>query len=145
MTSNDLHDALHQLLTAADGGVLAPLKRDGRPQLINVNHHYDPAERVIRFSVSDGDAKTHNLRRDPRASYHVTSPDRSAYTVAEGIAALTPVATGPHDPVVDEHISLYRAMDGEHPDWDKFRQFVVSNRQLVLSLTIERLYGIPQE
>jgi hypothetical protein len=36
-------------------------------------------------------------------------------------------------------------MDGEHPDWDKFRQFVVSNRQLVLSLTIERLYGIPQE
>ena len=145
MTSNDLHDALHQLLTAADGGVLAPLKRDGRPQLINVNHHYDPAERVIRISVSEGDAKTRNLRRDPRASYHVTSPDRSAYTVAEGTAALTPVATGPHDPVVDEHISLYRAMDGEHPDWDKFRQFVVSNRQLVLSLTVERLYGIPQE
>jgi PPOX class probable F420-dependent enzyme len=145
VTNNDLRDALHQMLTAADGGVLAPLKRDGRPQLINVNHHYDPAERVIRFSISDGDAKTSNLRRDPRASYHVTSPDRSAYTVAEGTAALTPVATGPHDPVVDEHISLYRAMDGEHPDWDKFRLFVVSNRQLVLSLTVERLYGIPQE
>jgi PPOX class probable F420-dependent enzyme len=145
VTNNDLRDALHQMLTAADGGVLAPLKRDGRPQLINVNHHYAPAERVIRFSISDGDAKTHNLRRDPRASYHVTNQDRSAYTVAEGAAALTAAATGPHDPVVDEHISLYRAMDGEHPDWDKFRQFVVSNRQLVLSLTVERLYGIPQE
>src|ERR1051325_4290215 len=83
VTNNDLHDALHQMLTAVDGGVLAPLKRDGRPQLINVNHHYDPAERVIRFSVSDGDAKTHNLRRDPRASYHVPSPDARASTVAE--------------------------------------------------------------
>ncbi len=145
MMNDELHDALHQLLTTADGGVLAPLKRDGRPQLINVNHHYDPAGRVIRISVSDGDAKTRNLRRDPRVSYHVTSPDRSAYTVAEGTAALTPLAAGPHDPVVDEHISLYRAMDGEHPDWDKFRQFVVSSRQLVLSLTVERLYGIPQE
>ena len=114
-------------------------------QLINVNHHYDPIERVIRISISDDDAKTHNLRRDPRASYHVTNPDRSAYTVAECTAALTPVATGPHDPVVDQHISLYRAMDGEHPDWDKFRHFVVSNRQLVLALAIERVYGIPRE
>jgi len=145
VTGNDLQDGLRQMLAAAGGGVLAPLKRDGRPQLINVNHHYDPAERVIRISVSDGDAKTRNLRRDPRASYHVTSLDRSAYTVAEGIATLTPVATGPHDPVVEEHIRLYRAMDGEHPDWDKFREFVVSSRQLVLSLTVERLYGIPQE
>jgi len=64
---------------------------------------------------------------------------------AEGIATLTPVATGPNDAVVDEHISFYRATQGEHPDWNRFRQFVVANRQLVLTLTVERVYGVPQE
>jgi hypothetical protein len=63
VTNGHPGDALRQLLTAAGGGVLAPLKRDGRPQLINVNHHYDPAGRVIRISISDGDAKARTVER----------------------------------------------------------------------------------
>lgn len=86
MSDNDLL----RLLADTNGGVLVTLKRDGRPQMSNVNHHYDPDTRVLRVSLTDDRAKTRNLRRDPRASYHVTTADRWAWTVAEGTAELTP-------------------------------------------------------
>ncbi|MEU6477206.1 PPOX class F420-dependent oxidoreductase [Streptomyces sp. NPDC047017] len=136
--------ALLALLGEGHSGVLVTLKRDGRPQLSNVSHAYDPDERVIRVSITDDRAKTRNLRRDPRASYHVTSADRWAYTVAEGTADLTPVAADPHDETVEELIGLYRAVLGEHPDWDAYRAAMVQDRRLVLRLRVERAYGIPQ-
>lgn len=135
-------DALLELLADGNAGVLVTLKRDGRPQLSNVTHAYYPDERVIRVSVTDDRAKTRNLRRDPRASYHVTSADRWAYTVAEGSADLTPVAADPHDDTVEELVRLYRDVNGEHPDWDDFRAAMVRDRRLVLRLRVERAYGV---
>ncbi|MGW7268030.1 TIGR03618 family F420-dependent PPOX class oxidoreductase [Streptomyces sp. NPDC054842] len=141
---DDAQDALLALLGEHDGGVLVTLKRDGRPQLSNVNHAYDPRERTVRVSLTDDRAKTRNLRRDPRASYHVTSDDRWAYTVAEGTADLTPVARDPHDETVEELIRLYRDVRGEHPDWDDYRAAMVRDRRLVLRLRVQRAYGIPR-
>ncbi|WP_413760201.1 PPOX class F420-dependent oxidoreductase [Streptomyces sp. MMBL 11-3] len=138
-----LQDTLLQLLSEYDGGVLTTLKRDGRPQLSNVNHAYYPAERIVRVSLTDGRAKTRNLRRDPRASYHVTSADRWAYTVVEGVADLSPVARDPGDETVEELIRLYRDVQGEHPDWDDYRAAMVRDGRLVLRLRVERAYGIP--
>ncbi|MEU3558444.1 PPOX class F420-dependent oxidoreductase [Streptomyces fragilis] len=137
-------EALLALLSEAAGGVLATLKADGRPQLSNVNHAYYPEERLLRISVTDGRAKTRNLRRDPRASYHVTSADRWAYTVAEGTAELSPVAEDPEDATVEELVRLYRDVAGEHPDWDDYRAAMVRDRRLVLRLRVERVYGIPK-
>jgi len=137
-------DTLLELLSEARGGVLVTLKRDGRPQLSNVSHHYYPDEGIVRISVTDDRAKTRNLRRDPRASYHVSSPDRWAYTVAEGTADLSPVAKDPHDDTVEELIRLYRDVGGEHPDWDDYRAAMVRDRRLVLRLKVERTYGIPK-
>ncbi|MFG2960675.1 PPOX class F420-dependent oxidoreductase [Streptomyces sp. NPDC048291] len=137
-------DALLKLLGEGHDGVLVTLKSDGRPQLSNVNHAYYPDERTVRVSVTDGRAKTRNLRRDPRASYHVTSPDRWAFTVAEGTAELSPVATDPYDATVEELIRLYRDVRGEHPDWDDYRAAMVRDRRLVLRLRVERAYGIPR-
>ncbi|AEW97336.1 MULTISPECIES: PPOX class F420-dependent oxidoreductase [Streptomycetaceae] len=144
MTGNDeRREALLRLLTEVDGGVLVTLKKDGRPQLSNVNHAYDPDQRLIRVSITDDRAKTRNLRRDPRAAYHVTSADRWSWTVAEGTAELTPVATDPHDDTVRELVDLYRAVRGEHPDWDDFRAAMVRDRRLVLRLPVEHVYGQP--
>ncbi|MFD8309324.1 PPOX class F420-dependent oxidoreductase [Streptomyces sp. NPDC059690] len=137
-------DTLLELLSDHRGGVLVTLKRDGRPQLSNVSHHYDPDERIIRISVTDDRAKTRNLRRDPRASYHVSSPDRRAYTVVEGTADLSPVAKDPHDDTVEELIRLYREVLGEHPDWDDYRAAMVRDGRLVLRLRVARAYGIPK-
>jgi PPOX class probable F420-dependent enzyme len=144
MTHDATQDALLQLLSEGHGGVLVTLKSDGRPQLSNVSHAYYPDERVIRVSITDDRAKTRNMRRDSRASYHVTSPDRWAYTVAEGTADLTPVAADPHDDTVEELIRLYRDVLGEHPDWDDYRAAMVRDRRLVLRLRVERAYGIPK-
>ncbi|GAA3194159.1 PPOX class F420-dependent oxidoreductase [Streptomyces virens] len=124
--------------------MLVTLKRDGRPQLSNVMHVYYPDERIIRVSLTDDRAKTRNLRRDPRASYHVTTRDRWAYTVAEGTADLSLVAGDPHDGTVEELVRLYRDLRGEHPDWDDYRAAMVRDRRLVLRLRVERAYGIPR-
>ncbi|MEU2437936.1 PPOX class F420-dependent oxidoreductase [Streptomyces rubradiris] len=145
MTQDPTQEALLGLLSEGHGGVLVTLRRDGRPQLSNVSHAYYPDERIIRISVTDDRAKTRNLRRDPRASYHVTSADRWAYTVAEGTAELTPVAADPGDDTVAELERLYRDVLGDHPDWDDFRAAMVRDRRLVLRLRVERAYGIPRE
>ncbi|MGW3355026.1 PPOX class F420-dependent oxidoreductase [Streptomyces bungoensis] len=136
--------ALLALLSETRGGVLVTLKSDGRPQLSNVSHAYYPDERLIRISVTDDRAKTRNLRRDPRASYHVTSDDRWAYTVAEGTAELSPVAGDPYDETVEELVRVYRDVLGEHPDWDEYRAAMVRDRRLVVRLRVERAYGIPR-
>ncbi|MGN9757561.1 PPOX class F420-dependent oxidoreductase [Streptomyces sp. SD31] len=144
MTEDATQNALLALLSEGHGGVLATLKRDGRPQLSNVGHAYYPDERIIRVSITDDRAKTRNLRRDPRASYHVTSPDRRAYVVAEGTAELSPVAKDPYDATVEELVRLYRDVLGEHPDWEDFRAAMVRDGRLVLRLKVERAYGIPK-
>lgn len=142
-TRDTAQDDLLALLSAYKGGVLVTLKRDSRPQLSNVSHHYYPDEGIIRVSLTDDRAKTRNLRRDPRASYHVTSDDRWAYTVVEGTAELTPVAADPRDETVEELIRVYRDVLGEHSDWDDYRAAMVRDRRLVLRLHVERAYGIP--
>jgi PPOX class probable F420-dependent enzyme len=136
-----MSDELRQLLAEATHGVLVTLKRDGRPQLSNVGHTFDPATGLIRISVTDDRAKTRNLRRDPRASYYVSSTDFWHYVVAEGTADLTPVATDPHDATVEELVEVYRAVGGEHPDWDDFRAAMVRDKRLVVRLSVERVYG----
>src|ERR1700730_10253908 len=111
-----MNAALLDLLRSRSRGVLATIRRDGRPQLSNVDYTYDGATGVIRVSVTDGRAKVANLRRDPRASFHVTTDGGGAYAVAEGRAELSPVAADPHDATVEELIEVYRAIRGEHPD-----------------------------
>ena len=132
---------LEQLIAGTHGGALVTLKRDGRPQLSNVSHVFDPETRLLRISTTADRAKVANLRRDPRAGYYVTSKDQWTYAVAEGTAELTPVAADPHDATVEELIEVYRLILGEHPDWDEYRAAMVADRRLVVRLTVERVYG----
>ncbi|MGW4300485.1 PPOX class F420-dependent oxidoreductase [Streptomyces sp. NPDC004646] len=145
MNQNLTEDELLGLLTDVQEGVLVTLKRDGRPQLSNVGHVYDPEERTVRFSVTDDRAKTRNLRRDPRASYHVTTPNRWSYTVVEGTVDFSPVAGDPYDETVEKLVRVYRDILGEHPDWDAYRAAQVRERRLVLSLRVERAYGFARD
>ena len=131
---------MQRLLEERHRGVLATLKRDGRPQLSNIS--YALTDGVIRISVTDGRAKTANLRRDPRASLHVTSDDFWSYVVAEGDAELTPAAADPGDATVDELVELYRSVQGEHEDWDDYRAAMVRDRRLVIRLPVRHVYGM---
>ena len=122
-------------------GVLATLRRDGRPQLSNVGYVWDADAGLARISVTADRAKTRNLQRDPRASLHVTSADFWTWVVVEGTAELTAVAADPADDTVEELVAYYRALSGEHPDWDDYRAAMVRDRRLVVRLPAERAYG----
>jgi PPOX class probable F420-dependent enzyme len=136
-------DKLLALIGGNSLGVLATIKGDGRPQLSNVSYHFDSRNLAIQVSITEPRAKTRNLRRDPRASIHVSSDDGWAYAVAEGEAALTPPAAAPDDHTVETLIALYRNIVGEHPDWDDCRRAMVDERRVVLTLPISHLYGMP--
>jgi PPOX class probable F420-dependent enzyme len=124
-------------------GVLATIKQDGRPQLSNVAYYFDPRDLAIQASITEPRAKTRNLRRDPRASIHVSADDGWSYAVAEGNAILTPPAASLHDDTVEALIALYRNIAGEHPDWDDYRRAMVDDRRVVLTMPIAHVYGMP--
>ncbi|MEU0550910.1 PPOX class F420-dependent oxidoreductase [Micromonospora sp. NPDC005979] len=143
MPEDPNQQALTDLVAGRSMGVLATIKRDGRPQLSTVVYSFDPAAGLIRVSVTDGRAKTANLRRDPRASFHVSSEDGWAYAVVEGRAELTATAADVDDATVEELVGLYRSLRGEHPDWAEYRSAMVAEQRLVLRLHVERIYGMP--
>nr|CRL78741.1 PPOX class F420-dependent protein [Mycolicibacterium malmesburyense] len=136
-------DKLLALIGGNSLGVLATIKRDGRPQLSNVSYYFDSRALTIQVSITEPRAKTRNLRRDPRASLHVSSDDGWSYAVAEGDAMLTPPAAAPDDDTVEALIALYRNIAGEHPDWDDYRQAMVDDRRVVMTLPISHVYGMP--
>lgn len=143
MSRDVFDDKLLAVIGGNSLGVLATIKRDGRPQLSNVSYHFDPREATISVSIAEPRAKTRNLRRDPRASILVSADDGWAYAVAEGDAVLTAPAAHPDDEIVEALVELYRNISGEHPDWDEYRQAMVTDRQVLLRLPIFHLYGMP--
>ncbi|HZU49927.1 MAG TPA: PPOX class F420-dependent oxidoreductase [Mycobacterium sp.] len=136
-------DKLLAVISGNSIGVLATIKRDGRPQLSNVQYYFDPRNLVIQVSITEPRAKTRNLRRDPRASILVNADDGWSYAVAEGTAELTPPAAARDDDTVEALITLYRNIAGEHPDWDEYRDAMVTDRRVVVTLPITHVYGLP--
>ena len=136
-------DKLLALISGNSLGVLATVKKDGRPQLSNVSYWFDARRVALQVSVTEPRAKTRNLRRDPRASLLVSSDDGWSYAVAEGDAALSPPAADPGDETVESLITLYRNVAGEHPDWDDYRRAMVTDRRVLLRMPISHLYGMP--
>ncbi len=124
-----------------DRGVLVTRRADGRPQLSNILYVPGP-DHAVRISITDTRAKTRNLRRDPQAALHVTRDDFYAYLVIDGRVALSAVARDAHDAVVDELVEMYRQAQGEHPDWEEFRQAMVDQARVVATLTADSAYGM---
>jgi PPOX class probable F420-dependent enzyme len=135
-----ISDAIDFLRDKRNGTLIAQ-KADGRPQSSNIAFRVDDDDRVV-ISVTHDRAKTRNLRRNPVASLHVNRDDFWAYAVIEGDVEFTPVAADPHDATVDELVEYYRAMAGEHDDWDEFRAAMVSEGRLLLKMTPTHAYGM---
>ncbi len=110
MTTPD--PALLELFATVRNGILITLKRNGRPQSSVVSHRFEADGPTLRVSLTADRAKTRNLRRDPRATYHVSRPDMRGYAVGEAVAELSPVAADPHDDTVEALVAYYRAVSG---------------------------------
>lgn len=134
-------ERLCSLFGTGPRGVLVTLKRDGRAQLSNVGYLFEAATRTIVISVTEGRAKTRNLQRDPRASFHVTTPDLGAYVVGEATAELGPIARQADGAPADQLVEHYRAVRGEHADWAEFRAAMVRERRLLVRLPLAYVYG----
>ncbi|MGH3488699.1 MAG: PPOX class F420-dependent oxidoreductase [Actinopolymorphaceae bacterium] len=129
------------LLAESRLGVLATIKSNGVPQLSPVTLFYDQEAGVIHVSMTEGRAKTANLRRDPRAALEVTSADGWAWATAEGAVTLTGPGTDPHGPEVEVLVRYYRLAAGEHPDWDEYRSVMVSDRRVLMTMSVDHVYG----
>jgi PPOX class probable F420-dependent enzyme len=120
-------------------GVLITLRRDGRAQSSDIA--YAVLDGVVKVSVTADRAKTHNARRDPRVILHVTDPASWSYVSIDAHADVSAPATHPSDEVVDELVTVYRSVAGEHDDWDEFRRAMVADRRCVLALTPRSVTG----
>lgn len=129
------------LLAESRLAVLATIRANGLPQLSPVTPYYDRDADVIYVSMTEGRAKTANLRRDPRAALEVTSADGWAWATAEGTVTLTGPGAAPDSPEVEALVDYYRKAAGEHPDWDEYRAVMVSDRRVLMRLSVERVYG----
>lgn len=129
------------LLAQSRLGVLATIKADGRPQLSPVQPFYDQQAGVVLISTKEGLAKAVNLRRDPRAALEVTSPNGWSWATAEGVVTLTGPGADPHGPEVDALVDYYRVAAGEHPNWEEYRAVMVADRRVLITMTVDHVYG----
>jgi PPOX class probable F420-dependent enzyme len=136
----DLADAV-AAARATHQSVLTTIRRDGKPQLSNVLHYVRDDDVIIVSTTSDR-AKYHNLRREPWAALKVDGESFWSYAVIEADVTFSEVATEPDDAAVDELVAYYRAISGEHSDWDDYRRAMVAEHRVAALLTPTRAYGL---
>lgn len=113
--------------------VLHTARTDGSPQLSPVLHALDQDGRVC-ISTRETAMKVKNLRRQPRAVLCGLSDGFFGQWVQiEGPAEVVSLPEA-----MEELERIYRAIAGEHPDWEEFRAAMISERRVVVRVTIER-------
>jgi PPOX class probable F420-dependent enzyme len=126
---------------ATHQSVLTTVRRDGRPQLSNVLH-YVRDDGIVVVSTTAQTAKYRNLRREPWAALKVDGTSFWSYAVLEADATFSEVAADPHDDAVEELVAYFRAVSGEHSDWDDYRRAMVSEGRVAVRLAPTRAYGL---
>jgi PPOX class probable F420-dependent enzyme len=134
----DLSPAL-QWASTRKHGVLITLRKDGRAQSSDVV--YAVIDDHICVSLTDDRAKTRNMRRDGRVVFHITDPGSWSYVSIDATVELSAVTTTPDDATADELVAVYRAVAGEHDDWEQFRAAMIDEGRLVARLTPRSVTG----
>jgi PPOX class probable F420-dependent enzyme len=113
--------------------LLITRRRDGGPQASPVTGGVDAAGRIV-VSTYPERAKAKNARRDPRASVLVLSDDfGGAWVQVDGVAEVLDLPDA-LEPLVD----YYRAISGEHPDWDDYREAMLAQGKSLVRITPDR-------
>ena len=126
-------DALLEFVRPRHRMVLVTERADGRPQLSPVSAGVDAEGRIV-ISTYPERAKTANLRRRPQASVLVLSDDwNDPWVQVDGATEVLDLPDA-LEPLVD----YYRAISGEHPDWDEYRDAMRRQGKALLRVTPER-------
>lgn len=109
------------------------LRSDGRPQTSPVTGGVNAEGQLVVATYPERD-KIHNLRRDPRTSICVMSDHfGGAWVQVDGSATVTDVPEA-----VDGMVEYFRAVSGEHPDWDEYREAMVRQGKCLITIDVER-------
>lgn len=117
--------------------VLATRRRDGTPQMSPLNSGVFDGAVVISSRTML--AKVRNIRRDPTVSLLVMT-DRfyGDWVQIDGRAeVIDQTQPGTLDLLVD----VYRAIAGEHPDWDEYRAAMIADERVVIRIRPDRASG----
>jgi PPOX class probable F420-dependent enzyme len=126
-------DRAREFLRRYHRAVLATYHADGRAQLSPVTVGVDAAGHLV-ISSRETAVKIRNLRRDPRVAVCVlTEAFFGEWVQIEGTAEIVSLPEA-MEPLVD----YYRAISGEHPDWDDYRAAMERDRRVVARVTINR-------
>ncbi len=126
-------DRLLEFVAPRHHMVLTTFRADGSPQSSPVSGGVDEQGRIVISSYPER-AKSRNAQRDPRASVVVLSDDFGGpYVQVDGSAEviLLPEAV---EPLVD----YFRAISGEHPDWDEYRSAMREQGKCLIRVTPQR-------
>jgi PPOX class probable F420-dependent enzyme len=113
--------------------VLITRRSDGNPQASPVTGGVDAEGRLV-ISTYPERAKVTNARRDPQVSVLVLSDDfGGAWVQLDGECQVLDLPDA-LEPLVD----YYRAISGEHPDWDEYREAMRKQGKSLLRITPTR-------
>ncbi len=126
-------DAARAYVREHSHAVLCTRRRDGSPQLSPVAATVDDVGRVV-VSSRETAYKVRNLRRDPRA-WLCVFPD-GFYGDWVQVEGEVDVLSLPEalEPLVD----YYRAVAGEHGDWDDYRAAMQREQRCLVRVTLTR-------
>ena len=113
--------------------VLTTFRADGSLQSSPVTGGVDDEGRVVIASYPQR-AKSANIRRTPKANVLVLSDEFSGpYVQIDGDAEVIDVPEA-----VESLVDYYRAIAGEHPDWDEYRSAMLHQRKCLIRVTPHR-------
>src|SRR5260370_22395739 len=78
-----IEDGFAELIAGQRRGGLVTLRKNGWPQLSNVNYPWYPGEQTLQGSTPADPPKTRNTRPDPRVHLHTTRGGLLHYSVVD--------------------------------------------------------------
>ena len=126
-------DALLEFARSRHHLILITTRADGAPQSSPVTGGVDAGGRIVISSYPER-AKVANLRRQPSCSVLVLSDDfGGAWVQVDGEAEVLDLPEA-LEPLVD----YFRAISGEHPDWDEYREAMRAQGKSLIRITPTR-------
>jgi PPOX class probable F420-dependent enzyme len=126
-------DGLLEFIRPRHQAVLLTDRADGSPQASPVTCGVDSAGRIV-VSTYPERAKTANARRSGRASVIVLSDDFGGpWVQVDGDAEVLDLPES-----VEPLVEYFRAISGEHPDWDEYREAMRRQGKSLIRVTPRR-------
>jgi PPOX class probable F420-dependent enzyme len=124
--------ALEEFLRPRHHAVLGTVRSDGGIQMSPVTMGLSPEGSVLISSYPER-AKVRNLRRRPEASVCVLSDSfGGAWVQITGAATVVDLPDA-----LDGLVEYFRSISGEHPDWDEYRQAMVTQGKVLVTIEIQ--------